>query len=486
MDELEEIREAGGMKNWLQQIWSSMAGAAGKLGGPFGQQVGTSMMDFGGAFGKSVRELEFGQHVIRSGAFAGTDRMKNQLLWGKIDEDYLEKYPGIAANAAWNSIKKNGPRIIDIFTSSAMDSVWEGMKTFGLTDANIAMFKSLNLAKHAGMLWNGDQAKDQLAKLDERKADTRESALTRWGTSDDRFAGIMLPEPVSLQWREYTGNPIRVNWGYNYLHVMAPPPLPPGTPRAYYLADMNKKDEFSNKIWLRGTSTGWGQGPAPPDATHMAQLVIPSYIDPVTRYPATEMVPITYGDDPRMDGNNWTDKSWSTQFIHIPRSPSEPFVNNIWAGGRKANQESLDWFDQWFRGIYGGGAPAFAGADAQPGGGQVQPGGFVAGGGGGGGGDAGGGGGAAAGSGGFAVGGGGGFVAPGGGGGGGGFVAPGGGGGYAAPVVAGGGVPAGVAGGGVPAGVAAGGAPRAMTSLARRPGGGRNPAFAQLAARAYA
>ena len=122
---------------------------------------------------------------------------------------------------------------------------------------------------------------------------------------------------------------------------------------------MGVEDTFQNRIYLRGTSVvarsqnNW-PGQEPPDATHMSQVV-----DGVR-----QMLPITYGDDPRMDGNNWADKSWTTQFIHIPQDhmmyARQPFDTNL---------ESTTWYDQWFRGIYGEGAPDIAaGGGVQAGG----------------------------------------------------------------------------------------------------------------------
>ena len=169
----------------------------------------------------------------------------------------------------------------------------------------------------------------------------------------------MLPDPITMEWKEYIGNPIRMDYGYNILYSSAPPSEPPGTPKAYYLANMGVEDTFQNRIYLRGTSVvarsqnNW-PGQEPPDATHMSQVV-----DGVR-----QMLPITYGDDPRMDGNNWADKSWTTQFIHIPQDhmmyARQPFDTNL---------ESTTWYDQWFRDIYGEGAPDIAaGGGVQAGG----------------------------------------------------------------------------------------------------------------------
>ena len=466
MNELGEIREAGGIKDWLQNFWSQRAQAAGP-GDEFGRPSQETIADFGGRLGSNLRELEFGQQSWRSGEMSGRERMENQLLFGQMTPDWIEKHPGLVANNVAMAIRDNGPRIAALFASADMDAVYDGMRVFGLTDAHIDMLKNIDITKHAGMLWNGNQAKEQLARLDRWEAAGRPGEFQ---ASEQYHAGIMLPEPITLQWREYTGNPIRMDYGWNLRFGVQPGPEPPGTPKAYFVADMTKPDTFQNRIYLRGTSVQVsqnGQWVTPPDATHMSQVVDGQ----------RQMVPITYGDDPRMNGNNWSDKSWTTQFIHIPQPvmlTGRPLMDT--------NQESMAAYNDWFRGIYGGGAPEIAGADAQPGGGQVGVGGFQAG--------TAGGGGAAAGTGGFAVGGGtaggvpagfgaggGGYTAGIGGGLGGGgyspFVGGGGGGAYTSPVASG---P--VVGGGA-------GAPRVMTSLGRQDNGMRNPAFANLAARAY-
>jgi len=491
--------------NWLRSDWSGAADPKGPVGEGADWRR-TEESDFGGILGSNLRELEFGQMLTRAGSMAGEEKMENQLLWGLMTPDWLDKHGGLRANAVARSIKENAPRIAQLFASAAMAPVFESMKVFGLTDELITMLKTIDVATQAGIVWNGNQAKEQLAKLDAWVASGRPAASM---TTDTLQSAIRLKEPIELAWREYTGNPIRWKDSQRYYaRAMAGPPTPQGTPRAYYLADMNVRDQHSNRIYLREsvepTRNPGGTYTTHEPATHMWALPEGAYQFPYQQGHSTgpgSMQPIVYGDDPRLDVNNWTDKSMKTQFIHIPQGPQP--IYDPGPGPWDTNLESMNFFDQWFRGIYGGGAPDIAGANAQPGGGQVGVGGFVAGdvgGGGGGAGAVGGGGGAAAGTGGFAVGGGGGgmtvggggggFVSNVGGGGGGGFRAPvgGGGGGFVAPVGGGGGggfvAPVG-GGGGVPV-AGGGGAPRVMTSLGRQANGMRNPAFAQLAARAYA